>query len=455
MKLDTSCWSFLASTLLVSALVGPHSCWSEEAAPSKGATWWPQFRGPSGDGIAANQNPPIEFGEDQNVLWRTDVVGKGWSSPVVADNVVYLTTAIERIPTEQERLELLRQTENEEKKFKSLAIAKAIELKLMMLDLDSGSLLKTIDLATVEKPDAIHSLNSYASPTPVVDGQRIFCHFGTYGTFCLDRTSGETVWSRVMPLKHAVGPGSSPFVYGDKLILIQDGMEKQYVIALDKATGAQIWKTNRPPMRASNGDQKKSYCTPISTTDSLGREQLICPGSQWIVGLDPATGKELWRADHGDGFSLVPRPVMHGDHVIFATGFGKPQLWAVDITGSGDVTDSHVRWTVAKGMPQKPSPLIVDDLIYVVVDSGIATCLRASDGSEVWKERLGGTFSASPLFAGGMIYLANHDGEVFIIKPGETFDLVRTNQLNGQIMASPVPINESLLIRTDQALYRF
>ncbi len=436
-------------------LCGASMMTSFGGAADTGSASWPQFRGPSGDGIAADENPPIEFGEDLNVKWKTDVVGKGWSSPVIADGVVWLTTAIERVPTEQERLELLRKTENDEKKFKSLAIAAAIDLKLLALDFETGSLLDSIDLSVVRQPDAIHATNSYASPTPVIDGDHLYCHFGTYGTFCLNRQTKEIVWSRVMPLKHAVGPGSSPLIQDDKLIVIQDGMEQQYVIALDKKTGEQIWKTDRPPMRATNGDQKKSYCTPVAVTDSTGRRQLICLASQWMVGLDPDSGEELWRVDHGDGFSVVPRPVMHGDHVVFATGFGKPELWAVDITGTGDVTDTHVRWTFAKGMPQKPSPLIVDGLVYVVMDSGVATCLRASDGEEVWKERFGGTFSASPLYAGGVIYFANHDGEIFIVKPGETFELVRTNRLDGQIMASPATLDDSLLIRTDKAVYRF
>ncbi|TWT69922.1 outer membrane protein assembly factor BamB family protein [Crateriforma conspicua] len=446
-----------AATIMLLVSGGDHAA-SSAAEPSGSAAkaaWWPQFRGPSGDGIAMQQNPPVEFGGETTSLWRTELVGKGWSSPVVADGVVWMTTAVERQPTEEERLELLRKTDNDEKKFRTLAIAASIELKLLAVDLQSGSLTKTIDLTTVQQPDAIHSLNSYASPTPVIDGGSVFCHFGTFGTFCIDRDSGDVVWSRVLPLKHAVGPGSSPMVYDDKLILIQDGMEQQYVVALDKATGETIWKADRPPMRASNGDQRKSYCTPIAIEDSKGRDQLICMGAQWMISLDPSSGEEIWRVDHGSGFSVVPRPVVHQDLVMFATGFGSKELWAVDVTGTGDVSNTHVRWTVSRGVPTKPSPLLLDGLLYIVDDSGVASCFAADDGSVVWKKRLGGNFSASPLLAGGRIYFANHDGDVFVVRPGDEFDLVQENHLGEQIMASPVAVEDSLLIRTDQAIYRF
>ncbi len=415
---------------------------------------WPQFRGPGGDGIVLDQNPPISFGEEKNVAWKTELPGRAWSSPVIADGFVWLTTAIERIPSDEERDALLRKTDNDEKKFKQLAIAKAIELKLLVVDLKSGELLHTKDLVTIDEPDAIHALNSYASPTPVISGDKIFCHFGTFGTFALNRSTQEIVWQRVLPLQHAVGPGSSPFIQGNLLVLIQDGMERQYVAALDQATGATVWETDRPEMEAPSGDQKKSYCTPISITDSKGREQLICMGSQWIVSYEPKTGQEIWRLYHGKGFSVVPRPVFGNDVVYFSTGFGKPQLWAVRVDGSGDVTDSHAVWQMLQGIPAKPSPILFQDHIYIVDDNGVASCLNAADGELIWKERIGGNYSASPLLAGGRIYFANQDGKVTVIEPGDEFKLVAENQLDGQIMASPAVIANAMIWRTDKALYR-
>ena len=421
---------------------------------SSAADLWPQFRGPGGDGIAVDQSVPTNFGEKEGVTWKTDLPGKAWSSPVIADGTIWVTTAVERFPTEEERIEMLRENGIEEKKFKQLQIAKSIELKLLAIDLKTGSLRQTIDLTTIEDPDPIHATNSYASPTPVIDGDAIYVHFGTYGTYCLDRVSGETRWHRRLPLVHSVGPGSSPFIYKDLLVLIQDGVERQYVTALNKRTGETVWEVDRPEMDAPSGDQKKAYCTPIAITDKLGREQLICMASQWMVSYEPNTGNEIWRVRHGKGFSVVPRPVFNDGVVYFSTGFGKPELWAVRVDGSGDVTNSHVEWTMLQGIPAKPSPLVHDDLIYVVSDNGVASCLSAKDGEQIWKKRIGGDYSASPLLAGGNIYFGSHDGKVTVLKPGVDGEVIAENQLEGKIMASPAVVDDAIILRTDRALYR-
>ncbi len=415
---------------------------------------WPQFRGPGGDGVAMDQSVPTEFGEQKNVTWKTEIPGKAWSSPVVSDGVIWVTTAIERLPTEEEKIALFKQADIAENKFKQLAIAKSIELKLLAIDFASGSILKTIDLTVVEQPDAIHTVNSYASPTPVIDGDHIYCHFGTYGTFCINRATGAEVWKRRLPLAHSVGPGSSPFIYQDMLVLIQDGLERQYVTALNKFTGVRIWETDRPEMDAPDGDQKKAFCTPIAVTDSKGRDQLICMASQWIVAYEPATGKEIWKLYHGKGFSVVPRPVFADDVVYFSTGFGKPQLWAARVDGEGDVTETHVLWKVTKGIPAKSSPLIHDGLVYVMEDNGIASCFDAQTGEEVWKKRIGGKYSASPLLAGGHLFFGSHDGKVIVLKPGKSGEVVADNQLDGQIMASPAAVDNALIMRTATAIYR-
>lgn len=416
---------------------------------------WPQFRGPAGDGIVYGQNIPLEFGEKENLSWKTVLPGKAWSSPVIADSVVWATTAIEVYPTAEERLELLKAAGIEAKKFKQLAVAKTIQLKLLALDFETGELLGSIDLVEIGRPDPIHSTNSYASPTPVIDGPNIYCHFGTYGTFCVDRKSQQIVWQRTLSLDHSVGPGSSPLIDGPRLILIQDGMEHRYVAALDKLTGETLWKTDRPKMDAPTGDQKKSYCTPIKITDAGGREQLICMGSQWIVAYQSETGDEIWRLYHGKGFSVVPRPVYADGIVYFATGFGKPQLWAVKVDGSGDVTDTHVVWSIAKGIPAKPSPVIRDGLIYVIDDNGVASCFDAATGETVWKQRIGGKFSASPLMIGDRIYFGSHEGLVTVVSVGRESGVIAENQLDGQIMASPAVVDNSLILRTAEAIYRF
>jgi outer membrane protein assembly factor BamB len=270
----------------------------------------------------------------------------------------------------------------------------------------------------------------------------------------VNRKSRDIVWQRRLPLQHGVGPGSSPLIDESRLVLIQDGMERQYVTALDKQTGETIWVTDRPEMDAPTGDQKKAYCTPIKITDRLGREQLICMGSQWMVAYEPETGEEIWKVRHGKGFSVVPRPV-HGDGVVyFSTGFGKPQLWAVKVDGSGDVTETHVLWTVRRGIPAKPSPILHDGLIYVMEDNGIASCFDAKSGEEVWKERVGGKYSASPVLVNDLLYFASHEGKVTVVRSGREYDEVAVNELAGQIMASPVIVNDALILRTAEAMYR-
>ena len=394
---------------------------------------WPQFRGPGGDGIAQGQTIPTEFSESDGVTWKTDLPGLAWSSPVVWDGTIWLTTAIERVPTEEEKVELLKKNGIEERKFKQLSIAKSIDLKLMAVSLKTGSIKKTIDLTSIESPDAIHSLNSYASPTPVIDDQHIYCHFGTYGTFCVDLATGKVIWQRRLPLVHSVGPGSSPYLLKNMLVLIQDGVERQYVTALNKSTGESIWEVDRPEMDAT-GDQKKAYSTPIAITDQKGREQLICMASQWMVSYSPETGKEIWKVYHGKGFSVVPRPVFSDDIVYFSTGFGKPELWAVKVDGSGDVTDTHVAWTVKQGIPAKPSPLIHDGLIYVVSDNGVASSFDTKTGNN--------------------LYFGSHEGKVTVIQPGLEPKIVAENELDGKIMASPAIVDDSIILRTDKSLYR-
>ena len=428
------------------------SVFSALSAVHLSAATWPQFRGPDGDGHSPATNVPTDFGESENIAWRTAVPGKGWSSPAVADGLVWLTTAVEVRYSEEEEKAILEGIDA--KKAKQRQLAKGVSLKALCLDLASGEVVQTIDLETVGEPDYIHNLNSYASPSPVLDGDRLYCHFGTYGTFCLEHPSGKVLWQKRFPLAHSVGPGSSPFIHEDLLVLVCDGTDVQYVIALDKNTGETAWKTDRPPMRAPSGDQKKAYSTPIAITDEKGAAQLIIPTSQWLISYDPKTGEENWKVDHGKGFSLVPRPVYGHGKVFFATGFSSSELWAVRVDGKGDVTETHVAWKADRQIPNKPSPLLVGDNIYVISDSGITTCFDAHTGEDKWIERISGNYSASPVLAENKIYFASHEGVVTIIEPGDTYNELAKNELDGQIMATPVPLDGALLLRTDQALYR-
>jgi outer membrane protein assembly factor BamB len=416
--------------------------------------YWPEFRGPLGNGIVAEGHAPAKWSETENVTWKTLLPGKGWSSPVVVEGQVWMTTAIEVEATEEEKLAMLKATGVEERKFKELQTKKAVTLKALCVDFESGKLMHEIELASLTSPSPIHHFNSYASPTAVIDGGRVICHFGAFGTYCLNRADGKILWKQVIPIEHGVGPGSSPMVYEDKVILICDGMDAQFVVALNKETGAEIWRTPRPPMDAETGDRKKSYSTPIAIKDNRGREQLICMSSQWLVSLEPATGKEIWRVRHGTGFSVVPRPVYGNGIVYVCTGYGKPQLWAVKVDGDGDVTETHVVWKEIKRIPAKPSPLLVGADLYVTDDAGIVSCFDAAEGTLRWQERLGGNFTASPILAGGKIYFASESGKVTLLEPSAAFQVAGENEVDGKLMASPVVVDGVLLLRSEEALYR-
>jgi len=412
---------------------------------------WNQFRGPLGNGHASGTNLPKNWGEQKNVTWKTEILGKGWSSPVASGDTIWMTTAVEVAATEEEKEKLLEGQDEQSRRQKQ--VVARVELKLISVDAHSGRVLSVTELQTVEAPAPIHNTNSYASPTPVVDDGQIYCDFGTYGTFCVDNETKKTLWASQQKVSHSVGPGSSPFVYKNLLILVRDGLEEQYVTALNKLTGNVVWRKSRPPIRAESGEQKKSYCTPI-LVEAAGKTQLIIPGSQWLISYEPETGDEIWRLDHGKGFSVVPRPVFGHGMVFFSTGFGKASLLAVRTDGEGDVTDTHLVWTSKKQIPTKPSPLLVGDELYVISDKGIATCFDAKTGKSNWVERISGNYAASPLYVDGNIHFSSVEGKTTVVQPGVDYVEVTQNSLDGGFHASPVVFDNAFFLRTETHLYR-
>lgn len=419
---------------------------------------WPQFRGPGGDGIAMAEGVPVKFSETEALAWKTELPGRGWSSPVFDGKTLWMTTAVEVFPTDEEKTRILEASGEEAKTFAQRQVATKIELSVVGVDYESGAIVRTIPVTTIENPQTIHALNSFASPTPFLEEGVLFAHFGAFGTFAIDVAKGEVVWNVKIDLEHGVGPGSSPIVHRGLLVLICDGVDRQFVTALDARTGATVWTSERPAMRAPKGDQKKSYNTPIVITARDGKEQLICMGAQWLVSYEPATGEEIWRLDHGDGFSVVPRPVYSPKTglIYLSTGFGKPELLAIRPDGTGDVTGSDkIAWREPKRIPARPSPILVGDELYVIADGGIASCFDAQTGTLHWTERVDGNYSASPLFADGHLYFASQEGVVTVLKPGKSFEVVAKNPLEGTLMASPLAFDGSLVIRSGTALYRF
>ncbi len=380
---------------------------------------WPQFRGPTGQGHATASSLPIEWGESRNVVWKTAVPGLGWSSPVIGGGRVWLTSATGD---------------------------RDISLRALAFDVDTGREAVNVEVFRIKSPREINPKNSWASPTPVLEGDRVYVHFGADGTAALTST-GEIVWRTKFPYESQHGAGGSPIVYNDLLIFSCDGSDAAFVVALDKNTGKVRWKTNR----RYPADQ--AYTTPLAISVA-GRDQVVSIGAFRVGSYDPATGKEIWRASYADGFSNVPRPVYGHGLVYIATGFQEPSLLAVKPDGTGDVTRTHIAWELRRGAPLTPSPILVADELYVLNDGGILSCLDAQSGTIRWQQRLGGTYSASPIFADGRLYFSSEQGTTTVIVPGREFRRVATNTLDGAILASIGVAHGSLFVRTDTHLYR-
>lgn len=419
--------------------------------PASGGDW-PQFRGPDGQGQASASRIPVHWSVTENVRWATDIPGVGWSSPVVSGNRIWLTTAVETKPT-PEQIEAQRKASRlEADLFKRRQVAGSVSLRVLSLNLETGQRIRETEFASVQSPEAIHVGNSYASPTPVIEGDRLYVHFGINGTACLDAETHRVIWQRTIPVFYSVGAGSSPVIYGDLLILVCDGIDTQFVTALDKRTGKTVWKTDRPPFRTAEEQRQKAYSTPLLIRHK-GADQLVIPGAQWFVSYEPLTGEEIWRVDHGDGFSNVPRPVYSNGTVYLCTGYTSPELWAVRVDGHGDVTETHVTWTAKRQIPKNPSPLLAGDLIFLVSDNGIASCIDARTGKAQWQKRLGGNYSASPILAGDYVYFFSHEGTVTAIRASADEPDPVTSQFEGQLLASPAVLSSSVILRTGSKLY--
>lgn len=402
---------------------------------------WPQFRGPTGDGLAPSASPPVRWSETENLRWKVAVPGRGRSSPVVLGEQIYLTMAEERGVT-RTRIES-----------DDSALAEYVSFGAVCLDAADGKCQWKVTLFEVDEPTHVHWLNSWATPTPVVEPGRLYCDFGVYGTACLDSQTGQVRWKQQLLVDHQLGPGSSPVLYKDLLILVRDGRDAQYLAALDKHTGQVAWKTNRPELDTTIGNQKKSFSTPL-VIETDGRTQMVVPAAQWVVSYDPSTGKELWRVRHGKGFSLASRPIFGHGMVYISTGASPPHLLAIRVDGQGDVSETHVAWRSRAQIPLMSSPILVGRELYFVSDTGIASCLDAIGGDLHWRKRLGGQYRASPSYAAGRLYFIDDEGKATVLSAGKTFEQLAENLLSGPVVASPAFLDRAILLRTDSHLYR-
>lgn len=390
-----------------------------------------QFRGNGGQGHSEETGLPTEWTDSQNVAWKVPIEGLGWSSPAIQGDQIWLTTAVDLGDD-------------------------AFSLRAICLDRASGKSRHDVELFQIKNHQPVHAKNSRASPTPLIEGDRVYVHFGTYGTACLSM-AGEMLWkTQELEFRHQHGPAGSPVVYKDLLLFNCDGTDIQFMVALNKTTGEITWKTPRKHIAAARLRGEKNapmgFSTPL-LIEVDGRPQLISTGADHVAAYDPLTGEEIWWSEY-DGYSLVPRPVFGHGLVYVCSGYGAPVIYAIRPDGAGEVTATHVVWERQRGAPLNPSPLLHGDELYTVSDGGVAQCLDAETGEQHWEQRLSGNFSASPLFADGKIYFLNETGECTVIEPGLEYQELAVNVLPGRTLASPATADGAIFLRTDTHLYR-
>jgi outer membrane protein assembly factor BamB len=428
---------------IVLAVVAIHSCCSTTRAD------WPQFRGPQGNGYVSIDAAshlsglPTEWSEDKNVRWKTAIHDRGWSSPVILGEQIWMTTATED----------------------------GHDFYAVCVDEAGGKILHDIKLFHSDSPESLgNNTNGYSTPTPAIESGRVYVHFGSYGTACLDTVTGNVLWKRDdLPCRHYRGPSSSVVLFENLVILTLDGVDQQYVTALDKETGKTVWRTDRKvawndqdiagkgaeeAKRLQDGDHRKAHSTPLVIKTPAGQWQLVSGGAMAAFGYDPRTGSELWRIEFDD-FSVAPRPIYHGGIVYLVTGNTHPELWAIRPVAMGNLTESpNILWRLKSRVAHTASPTFVEGLIYMASDEGIINCIDAANGSAVWQKRVGGSFAASPIYADGHLYFCDRDGQSTVINPGRKFDPVAVSTLEDGLMASPAIDGHALFLRTKTHLYR-
>jgi outer membrane protein assembly factor BamB len=408
------------------------------AVQVRGHENWPQFRGPNADGKSDAKGLPIQWSDTEKVKWKTATPDKhkAWSCPVVFGNQVWITTA----PVDGKKLSALQ------------------------INRETGKVEKDLHLFDVEAPQFCHAFNSYASPTPVLEEGRIYITFGSPGTACVDTKTGEKIWERRdFVCNHYRGAGSSPIIYGNLLILPFDGSDYQYIVALDKNTGKTIWKSDRSidfkdlkdGKPEAEGDFRKAFSTPIISKFD-GRDVLISLGSKALYAYEPMTGKDIWRIEERKNHSGSSQPAVADGIVYSCMGFSKGNLLAVKPgpNAKGVLDESHIAWQSSRNVSLKPSVIIDNGLLFMLDDGGIVSCLDAKTGSEFWRERVQGNYSASPLLAEGRLYIFSEEGKCAVLAASREFKKLGESTLPSGVMATPAIAGKAIYLRTKTDLYR-
>ncbi|MEX2580159.1 MAG: PQQ-binding-like beta-propeller repeat protein [Verrucomicrobiales bacterium] len=397
---------------------------------------WSEFRGPNRDGTV-DAALPTQWSEEKNVAWKKELHGLGLSTPLVMEGKIWLTTA-----TESGR-----------------------EMSVLCFDEQTGEVLLDRVFITNDNPEPLdNTMNTYASSTGVVEPGRVWFHFGSYGTFCLDTETFEILWQRRdFTLSHWRGAGSSIARWENTLVLTFDGADQQYLVALDKETGETLWRRDRSTdyddetdgVPANSGDMRKAYSTPIfvEVGDTV---QMISNGAKACWAYDVETGEEIWSV-HYPTHSPSSRPVYSEEtgFVYINTGLGKAEIWAVrlDPEAKGEIADTHVEWTFFQRTPKRSSPVLANGLLFMAND-GVVSCLDAETGEVQWAERAGGEYSASLLAANDLVYFCDEEGLCTVVKAAPEFEIVAENHFDEGFMASPAAGDAALFLRTKTHLYR-
>jgi len=385
---------------------------------------WPEFN--SFGGVSQGGKAPATWSETANVKWKTAIHGRGWASPVVWKKQVWTATAT----------------------------PDGKRLSAVCVDVDSGKVVHDLKVFDVDHPEFCHETNTYASCTPAIEEGRIYVHFGSYGTACIDTQTGKTIWERRdLDCDHFRGPGSSPILHDGKLFVNFDGVDVQYIVALDCKTGETVWKKDRSTdFGESIGDMKKAYGTD-EIIEVNGKNQLVAPGAAMTIAYDPKTGAELWRFRHG--WMNAGCRARFADGVLYLNaGNDRNAMVALKLGRMGDLDDSDVLWRTSRNAPQKPSVIVWNGMVFMVAEGGFASCLDAKTGNPFWRERLKGNFWASPIIADGKFYATTQEGQTYVMAADKQYKLLATNTLETGGNASPVPVGDAIYLRTRTHLYR-
>jgi outer membrane protein assembly factor BamB len=391
---------------------------------------WPEFRGPEKQGHSTATGLPTEWSQRKNVAWKAELPGRAWSSPVVVGDVIYMTNAVGQKDSTDPH--------------------DTFSLRVLALNAADGKVLWDTELFKVDSPHAfgVHGKNSYASPTPIFDNGRIYAHFGHFGTACVNAPDGKVLWKNdTVKYSPVHGNGGCPVLVDGLLAFSCDAAQNPFLVALDATNGRERWRTPRK----TKAKKTFSFSTPL-VIEVNGAKQIISPGSNVLDALDPQTGNVIWSINY-EGYSVIPRPVYGNGVVYFSTGYDRASVIAVRTDGKGDVTRSHIAWTLDRGAPHTPSMLLVGEELYMVADNGMVTCADAKTGKVHYQERVARQTSASPLYADGKIYIQDELGNGYVLKPGRRLDLVSKNELGDKSLASYAVWKNKLLIRTQSALW--